>query len=193
MISFDGLTVRYGSVVALDGVSGQVADGEWLGLIGPNGAGKTTLLNAIARLLPPAGDVIVCGQRANEHDIHSGADEARDKRRLDEIAGQARVLADDDRVAVRPPGKPQTCRLPKSQGYLCCHRVGVGGAADTVGSKQAFRPHSVIRPLHMNFNDNARGCGEAHPRLRDEYRRNLLEVAFDARQIHRIGFERFHD
>src|ERR1700749_3802974 len=66
MISFDGLTVRYGSAMALDGVSGQVTDGEWLGLIGPNGAGKTTLLNAIARLLPPAGEVIVWGQRASE-------------------------------------------------------------------------------------------------------------------------------
>jgi iron complex transport system ATP-binding protein len=62
MISFDSVTVRYGSAVALDNVSGQVADGEWLGLIGPNGAGKTTLLNAIARLLPCAGDVVVCGQ-----------------------------------------------------------------------------------------------------------------------------------
>ena len=65
MISFEGVTVRYGSVLALDGVSGQVADGEWLGLIGPNGAGKTTLLGAIARLLPSAGDIVVCGQRAN--------------------------------------------------------------------------------------------------------------------------------
>ena len=64
MISFDGLTVRYSTAVALDGVSGQVAAGEWLGLIGPNGAGKTTLLNAIARLLPSAGDVVVCGQQA---------------------------------------------------------------------------------------------------------------------------------
>jgi iron complex transport system ATP-binding protein len=64
MISFDGLTVRYGSTVALDDVSGQVAEGEWLGLIGPNGAGKTTLLNAIARLLPSAGEVIICGRRA---------------------------------------------------------------------------------------------------------------------------------
>jgi len=65
MISFDDLTVRYGSALALDCVSGQVADGEWLGLIGPNGAGKTTLLNAIARLLPSAGEVVVCGRRAN--------------------------------------------------------------------------------------------------------------------------------
>jgi iron complex transport system ATP-binding protein len=65
MISFDNLTVRYGSAVALDGVAGQVADGEWLGIIGPNGAGKTTLLNAVARLLPSSGEVLVCGQPVN--------------------------------------------------------------------------------------------------------------------------------
>jgi iron complex transport system ATP-binding protein len=65
VIAFNGLTVRYGSAVALDGVCGQVADGEWLGLIGPNGAGKTTLLNAITRLTPSTGNVFISGQRAN--------------------------------------------------------------------------------------------------------------------------------
>ena len=64
MISFDRLTVRYGDAVALDGITDQVADGEWLGVIGPNGAGKTTLLNAIARLLRYDGTITVCGQRA---------------------------------------------------------------------------------------------------------------------------------
>jgi iron complex transport system ATP-binding protein len=64
VISFEDLTVRYGDTLALDGVAGQVADGEWLGVIGPNGAGKTTLLSAIARLLPYAGDIRVCGERA---------------------------------------------------------------------------------------------------------------------------------
>jgi iron complex transport system ATP-binding protein len=64
MISFDDVTVRYGDMVALDGVAGRVADGEWLGVIGPNGAGKTTLLSAIARLLPSEGDIMICGQRA---------------------------------------------------------------------------------------------------------------------------------
>ncbi len=65
MITFHGLTVRYGSAVALDGACGQVADGEWLGLIGPNGAGKTTLLNAITRLTPSTGKVVISGQPAN--------------------------------------------------------------------------------------------------------------------------------
>ncbi len=59
MIGFTELTVRYGGTTALQGISGRVRDGEWLGLIGPNGAGKTTLLNAIARLMPYAGSVTV--------------------------------------------------------------------------------------------------------------------------------------
>jgi iron complex transport system ATP-binding protein len=65
VISFDQLTVRYGSAVALAGVTGQAAAGEWLGIIGPNGAGKTSLLSAIARLLPYSGTVTVCGQPAS--------------------------------------------------------------------------------------------------------------------------------
>ena len=65
MIGFDRLTVRYGETVALDGIAGQVADGEWVGLIGPNGAGKTTLLGAITRLLPFEGVVTVCGTRVS--------------------------------------------------------------------------------------------------------------------------------
>ena len=64
MIRFDQVTVRFGDTVALDGVAGEVADGEWVGLIGPNGAGKTTLLSAIARLLPYTGAISVNGQPA---------------------------------------------------------------------------------------------------------------------------------
>ncbi len=64
MISFQQLTVRYGEAVALDGIAGLAADGEWLGVIGPNGAGKTSLLNAIARLLPYSGSITICGRPA---------------------------------------------------------------------------------------------------------------------------------
>ena len=49
--------LRFGGVVALDGVSFEVAPGEICGLIGPNGAGKTTLFNCLSRLYPCEGDI----------------------------------------------------------------------------------------------------------------------------------------
>jgi branched-chain amino acid transport system ATP-binding protein len=47
------VTVRFGGVLALDNVSFQVNEGEFLCLIGPNGAGKTTLLRAVIGIIKP--------------------------------------------------------------------------------------------------------------------------------------------
>ncbi len=58
MLAVDGLTVRYGAVSALRGLSLRVDDGELVALVGPNGAGKTTLLNTIAGLLRPAAGAV---------------------------------------------------------------------------------------------------------------------------------------
>jgi branched-chain amino acid transport system ATP-binding protein len=52
------LTVRFGGVTALDGVSFAVEPGQVCGLIGPNGAGKTTLFNCVSRLTRPQGGQI---------------------------------------------------------------------------------------------------------------------------------------
>ena len=47
----DGIDVRFGGFVALDGAGIRVGPGEVVGLIGPNGAGKTTLFNVITGLV----------------------------------------------------------------------------------------------------------------------------------------------
>ena len=48
---FRGLTKKYGSLVALNGVSFQIGSGRIVGLLGPNGSGKTTMIKLINGLL----------------------------------------------------------------------------------------------------------------------------------------------
>ena len=57
LLGVDGLTVRFGGVRALDGVSFTVPEAAFVGLIGPNGAGKTTLIDAVSGFVPYEGRV----------------------------------------------------------------------------------------------------------------------------------------
>lgn len=57
----DDVSVRYGDLVAVDGVDLEVAAGEVVALLGPSGCGKSSLLNAIAGLVPHGGAVRIDG------------------------------------------------------------------------------------------------------------------------------------
>jgi branched-chain amino acid transport system ATP-binding protein len=63
LLSVEGVTRRFGGIVAVDDVSFDVAEGQIVGLIGPNGAGKTTMFNLITRLYrPDAGEIAFDGE-----------------------------------------------------------------------------------------------------------------------------------
>jgi len=58
LLDLDDVTMRFGGVTALDGVTFHVTRGEILGLIGPNGAGKTTVFNVVTGVYRPTSGAV---------------------------------------------------------------------------------------------------------------------------------------
>ena len=65
-VALEGVTKRFGDVLAVDNIDLTVADGEFVVLLGPSGCGKTTTLNMIAGLEVPTAGTIRIGDRAVE-------------------------------------------------------------------------------------------------------------------------------
>ena len=85
MIEAEGLTKRFGSTVALDGLDLEVPAGAILGVLGPNGAGKTTAVRILTTLsLPDSGSARVAG-----HDV---VDEASSVQRSIGVTAQDATL-----------------------------------------------------------------------------------------------------
>jgi ABC-type branched-subunit amino acid transport system ATPase component/branched-subunit amino acid ABC-type transport system permease component len=65
LLQVRGVSVRYGGVTAVDGVTLEVARGSIVGLIGPNGAGKTSVIDAITGFARMSGTVSLGGDSLN--------------------------------------------------------------------------------------------------------------------------------
>ena len=63
MLAIEGLSVSYGGLAALRGVSLSVSEGQFVAIVGPNGAGKTTLFKAVSGTVrPTAGRILFEGR-----------------------------------------------------------------------------------------------------------------------------------
>ena len=97
LLSARGVTVRFGGLVAVDGVDLAVARGELVGLIGPNGAGKTTFFHALSGVLvPDAGRLVIegedlTGRPAHEFAMHGVARTFQTPRVFRDMSAEANV------------------------------------------------------------------------------------------------------
>src|SRR5690606_39259504 len=72
MVDIQHLRKTFGPIVAVDGVTFKVGQGEVLGFLGPNGAGKSTTMKMITGFLTPtSGTVRICGYNIEEHPLEA--------------------------------------------------------------------------------------------------------------------------
>ncbi len=132
LLSLRDVSVRFGGIVALDGVSFDVAHGAIVGLIGPNGAGKTTLFNCLSRL------------------YHYDAGE---------IAFEGRSLADVPRHGIAALGIGRTFQnLALFRNLTVMQNVLLGGHSQTTGG---FFVNALRFPSVARQEANLRGQAES--------------------------------
>lgn len=128
MLTVADLSVHYGRIRAVRGVSLRVDEGEIVGLLGPNGAGKTSTLAAVAGALRPAGGAVtfggevVTGQPA-ERMVRRGLTMVPEGRRIFATLTVAENLsigatARRDRAAVAADVEEQLVRFPVLRRYF---------------------------------------------------------------------------
>jgi branched-chain amino acid transport system ATP-binding protein len=204
LLALEDIGRRFGSLVALQGVSLEMAAGELRAVIGPNGAGKTTLFNMISGFFPPTSGQV----RLDGEPINALSAEQRVRRgivrtfQITEIFHELTVR-DNLRVSVetqaRLNARPWLARAARGavdeRVEELLATTGLAGKADRVASELAHGDQRVVevaialamRPRLLLLDEPTAGMGDEETermvrlirRLHEEQRLSILFIEHD--------------
>ena len=194
LLSVQAVKVRFGGIVALDGVSFDVEQGRIVGLIGPNGAGKTTAFNVITRIYrPESGDVVFEGKSLLRTPVHAVVRRgiARTFQNV-ELFGSMNVL---DNVRVGGHGRKRAEEMLEYVGVADVARRPVAGLPFGTLKRVELARALVSEPRLLLLDEPAGGLnheevealGDFVARLRDELKLTILLVEHHMGLVMRVS------
>jgi branched-chain amino acid transport system ATP-binding protein len=192
LLQVNGASKRFGSLVAIDGVSLTIEPGELRAIIGPNGAGKTTFFNLVSGLFAPtSGEILFEGRDvtalAPEQRVRSGMSRTF---QITEVFPELSV-ADNIRVAVEiaagyrlRPWLDRTARASVEK--RVSQLLGMGGLADKKNMRVGALSHGdqraaeimmslALRPRLLMLDEPTAGMGD----------QETYDIARLVRRLHR--------
>jgi branched-chain amino acid transport system ATP-binding protein len=135
LLEVQGISKRFGGLLAVGDVSFHLNEGEILGLIGPNGAGKTTLFNLVNGVYKPdTGSIIFSGKNITRSSpdqvVHLGL--ARTHQIVRPLNGMS--VLDNVTVGACFGREYQSRRTARTTALEVLQRVGLAGRADSPAS-----------------------------------------------------------
>jgi branched-chain amino acid transport system ATP-binding protein len=193
LLAVRDVTLRFGGIVAVDGVSLDVDQGQVVGLIGPNGAGKTTLFNVITRVYKPdSGTLELDGKSLVRTPPHRVVRRGIARTFQNVALFRSLTVLDNVLVGAHTRARPFRAAHARARSRAVLDYVGLAGVADRPASGLPFGTSKrvelaralVAEPRLLLLDEPAGGLnheevgelGEFIRRVRDDFDLTVLLV-----------------